>query len=355
MDRILVTGGGGYIGTVLVPLLIAQGYRVRVLDRFFFGRDLLPDHPALEAIQDDVRRVSRAHLDGVSAVIDLAAVSNDPAGESFQRATWQINHQARGRLARLARDVGVDRYLLASTCSVYGVQPPGVVCTEEQPPNPLTTYARASRCAEDAVLRLAGPAFTVVVLRQATAFGLSPRMRFDLAINGMTYGAWKTRRIPVLRDGFQVRPMVHVADTARAHLFMLTADRHAVNGEVFNVGANSNNYRIGELARAIADRLPGSIDLEWYGEPDQRSYRASFDKIANLGFRPRVSADQGALEIFQALEAGRIRRTGRTITLDWYRQLTERDDLAQGVRMYGGILDIDPADHDARESGCRTE
>lgn len=341
MNRVLVTGGGGYIGTVLVPMLLADGARVRVIDRFFFGADLLAPHEHLELVREDVRRIDASHLAGVDAVIDLAAISNDPAGEEFQLATWQVNHQARVRVARMAREAGVERYLLASTCSVYGFQPEGTRCREDHPPNPLTTYARANRKAEEEILPLADERFTVVVLRQATAFGLSPRMRFDLAVNGMTWGAWHTGRLPVLRDGGQYRPMVHVADTARAQMFMLHADSTRVNGLVFNVGSNRNNYRIGDLARAIASSLPGNVTLEWYGEPDHRSYQVDFSRIEQLGFVPEVEAGEGAHEIFQALERGVVERSEQSITLAWYRRLTNDEELGAKVRLHGGILDID--------------
>ena len=340
MMRVLVTGAGGYIGTVLTPMLLDAGYDVRAVDRFFFGRDLLAPHPRLEVLVEDSRRLAPERFEGVDAVIDLVAISNDPSGELFRDATLAINHESRVRSARLARRHGAKRYILPSSCSIYGFQEPGVVADETAPPRPLTTYARANEMAERGVLGLADDGFCVVVLRQATVFGLSPRMRFDLAINGMTYGAWKTGKLPLMRDGAQWRPMVHVRDTARAQMFMLDADRARVNGEIFNVGSVRDTWQIGPLGDLVASCVPKEVTIDWYGDPDQRSYRVSFDKIEALGYRTEWSAADGVAEVCEALESGTVDRTPRTITLDWYRELVRWHGLIRDVEMYGGIVEI---------------
>ena len=340
MRRILVTGAGGYIGTTLVPLLLDAGYAVRAVDRFFFGRHLLPEHDRLDVVVEDNRKLASGHFEGVDAVIDLAAISNDPSGELFQEATLRINRDSRVRAARLAKDAGVRRYVLPSSCSIYGFQEDGVVATETSPTNPLTTYARANEMAEQGVLPLADEGFCVVVLRQATVYGLSPRMRFDLAINGMTYGAWKTGRLPLMRDGTQWRPMVHVRDTARAQTFMLEADPGKVNGQIFNVGSAGNVYQIGPLGELVAGYVPREVEIEWYGDPDVRSYRVAFDKIEALGYRTEKTAADGVAEICEALEAGTLDKTIRTITLDWYRELARWHRIIREVEMYGGIVEI---------------
>lgn len=338
--RVLVTGAGGYIGTVLTPMLLGAGYRVRAIDRFFFGRELLAQHPRLEVVVEDSRRLLPRHFEGVDAVIDLVAISNDPSGEMFQVATLAINHESRVRTARLAKDAGATRYVLPSSCSIYGFQEEDLAADEEAPTRPLTTYARANEMAERGVLALADETFCVVVLRQATVFGLSPRMRFDLAINGMTYGAWKTGKLPLMRDGTQWRPMIHVRDTARAQIFVLESVADRVNGEIFNVGSGRETWQIGPLGEVVASCVPNEVVIEWYGDPDRRSYRVSFDKLEALGYSADWTVSDGVAEICEALDDGRVERTPRTITLDWYQELVRWHRLVREAEMYGGIVDI---------------
>jgi len=345
MERVFVTGAGGYIGTTLVPMLLEAGYTVRAADRYFFGEHRLQDHPALERLREDSRLLLADHLEGIDHVIDLAAVSNDPSGELFEHATWEINHLGRARLARLAKDAGVRRYILPSSCSIYGFQPEEVICSETHPVNPLTTYARANLAAERDVLPLADSDFCVVVLRQATVYGYSPRMRFDLAVNGMTLGAWSTGRLPLMRDGNQWRPMVHVRDTAAAQMFMLTAPADQVSGQIFNVGSAENNYQLGELGRLIQSAMPSPPEIEWYGDADVRSYRVTSERIEALGWRARLTALDGAREIVEHLEAGTLSRTPDTITLDWYRELVSWHARIAEIERNGGILDIAHTEH----------
>ena len=186
--------------------------------------------------------------------------------------------------------------------------------------------------AEHGVLALADESFCVVVLRQATVYGISPRMRFDLAVNGMTYGAWKTGQLPLMRDGTQWRPMVHVRDTARALMFMLEADRTTVNGETYNVGSASNTYQIRALGEVVAACVPKDVEIEWYGDPDRRSYRVAFGKIEALGYRAEKTAEDGVAEICQALDAGTVDRTVQTITLDWYKELLRWHEVVRRHR-----------------------
>ena len=340
MSKVLVTGAGGYIGTTLVPMLLEAGHQVRAVDRFFFGQDLLPPQPGLEVVVEDTRKLPEHLLEGMDAVIDLVAISNDPSGELFQDATYQINRDSRVRTAELAKKAGVSRYVLPSSCSIYGFQEPGVIADESTPTNPLTTYAKANEMAEQAILPLNGDGFTAVMLRQATVYGLSPRMRFDLAINGMTYGAWKTGKLPLMRDGSQWRPMVHVRDTASAQIFMLTAPAEKVGGQIFNVGSDENNYQLGPLGETVASYVPRDVEIEWYGDADVRSYRVNFDKIESLGWKAQRVARDGVIEICAALDSGALDKTTKTITLDWYKTLADWHKRIKEIERYGGIIEI---------------
>ncbi len=323
--RVLVTGAGGYIGSVLVPLLVEKGHEVVALDRFFFGEDKLPvENGKINVLKDDIRFFEKEILKDVDAVIDLAALSNDPAGELDTVKTWSINYLGRFRVATLAKLMGVKRYILPSSCSVYGFQ--DEIVDENSSTNPLTTYARANLKAEEDILNLADKKFTVVILRQATVYGLSPRMRFDLAINGMVKGFFKNGKIPILRDGNQWRPFVHVRDTSRAMITVLEAPAEKINKEIFNVGSDDQNYQIFDLAQRVAKAIGIPFEYEWYGLPDHRSYRVSFRKIKDvLGFVPEYNAEKGAVEIWKALKTGKVDPDDpKTITVEWYKNLLKK-------------------------------
>ena len=322
IQRVFITGGAGYIGSVMTELFLDHGYDVTVMDRFFFGSTLdhLESNPSLHLIKDDIRPFDSQLLAGIDAVIDLAALSNDPAGELDPEKTLGINFRGRARVAGLAKKQGVKRYILASSCSIYGFQE-GIL-DETSPVNPLTTYAEANYQAENAVLPLSDENFIVTVLRQATVYGPSKRMRFDLAINGMTLGMFKTGRIPILRDGNQWRPFVHVRDTSRAFMRVLEATAGDVNGELFNVGSDEQNFQILPLARRVAEATDRPFEFDWYGDPDHRSYQVSFQKIKSvLGYSTELTPEDAAHEIFMALESGDLTDGPTTRTVDWYRQL----------------------------------
>jgi len=326
--RILVTGAGGYIGSVLTRLLLERGYGVLAVDRFFFGRETLPEEgDGLKVIHSDIRNLEPAIFEDVEAVIDLAALSNDPSGELDPEVTWSINHRGRARVALLAKQAGVRRYILPSSCSIYGFQE-GLL-DETSPVNPLTTYAEANFSAERDVLQLADEDYSVVVLRQATVYGSSYRMRFDLAINGMVKGFYRNGRIPVLRDGTQWRPFVHVRDTCLAMVAVLEAATDAVNGQVFNVGSDEQNVQVMPLARRVAQAIGMPFEYEWYGDPDHRSYRVSFEKLQSvLGYQTRCTIEDGAAEIYSALQSEDLDSDDpRTITVQWYRELVSRGEV----------------------------
>lgn len=340
MTRVLLTGGGGYIGSTLAEVLLNRGYQVRILDRFFFGQDLLEHirlHEGLEVVKGDIRTVRQDIFEGIDVVMDLAALSNDPAGELDPQKTLDINYLGRSRIAHLAKHANVKRYILASSCSIYGFQEE--ILDEESPVNPLTTYAEANYLAEKAVLDLADDSFSVVVLRQATVYGLSYRMRFDLAVNGMTRGCFDRGIINVLRDGSQWRPFVHVRDTSRAFVMVAEADNEKVNGQVFNVGSNDQNIQVLELAKRVAQGVEKPFAMEWYGDPDNRSYRVSFDKIGRvLGYKTEMNFEDGADEIFQALTNDRVLKDDRTRTVVWYATLLDWKARLDAIAERGEIL-----------------
>lgn len=325
--RVLVTGAGGYIGSILTPMLMEKGHETVVLDRFFFGQDKLPaNRNGLVVLEDDIRFAEKKAFKGVEAVIDLAALSNDPSGELDPIKTWSINYLGRLRMAALAKANGVKRYILPSSCSVYGFQ--DQIIDENSSVNPLTTYAKANYKAECDIKEFADGNFTVVILRQSTVYGYSPRMRFDLAINGMVRGFFLDGKIPIMKDGSQWRPMVHVTDTSAAIIKALEAPADIVNKQIFNVGSSDQNYQIFDLAKRIAGAINIPFNYEWYGTPDNRSYRVNFDKIGKvLGFRAEYNAEKGAGEVWAALKDKRLDPDDpMTITVKWYKKL-----LADGV------------------------
>jgi len=337
--HVLVTGGAGYIGSTLTELLLGHGYEVTALDRFFFGNTLvdLQANSKLHLVKQDIRTVPRSIFKGVHAVCDLAALSNDPAGELNPEKTMEINYQGRARICQLAKEMGVEQYVLASSCSIYGFQDEMV--DEESSLNPLTTYAKANRLAETSALPQGDEKFTVTVLRQATVYGLSRRMRLDLAVNGMTLSIFKNGFVRIMRDGTQWRPMVHVRDTSRAFKAILESEPGKVNGEVFNVGSDDQNLQIQPLAKRLSMAVERPFKEEWYGDADTRSYRVSFDKIRRrLAYVTERTPEDGAREVFAALRDGKLTDNLKTRTVDWYKSLLEWQRVTREVEMDGVIL-----------------
>lgn len=337
--KVLVTGGAGYIGSILCRLLVEKGCTVTCLDRLFFGTESLKDiADKITIVKDDVRWFKPEVLNGIDTVFDLASLSNDPSGELDPQKTLEINYKGRVRVAKLSKKKGVKKYVLASTCSVYGFQE-GIL-TEESSLNPLTTYAKANTLAEGEAMPLADKSFSVTVLRQATVYGYSPRMRFDLAINGMVLGFYKKGKIPIMKDGKQWRPFIHVKDASNAFIKVSEAEPELVNGQIFNVGSNQQNVQIFDLAKLVAESINVPFNYEWYGSPDHRSYRVSFDKIKKtLKFEAKYTPREGAKEVFEAIKDGKLNADDpKTITVQWYKRLLEMHTLIKNLEIKGVIL-----------------
>ena len=249
----------------------------------------------------------------------------------------EINFGGRARVAKLSKQQGVKRYILASSCSIYGFR--NEKLNEKSSINPLTTYARANRKAEIAAKKLGDEKFTVTMLRFATVFGLSPRMRFDLAVNGMVLGFLKNKQIPIMRNGKQWRPFIHVKDVAEAYLTVMQASKDKVNNEIFNVGSDNQNYQILPLAKEIARAIKVPFKKEWYGDPDSRSYQISFKKIADvLGYNTKFSVSYGAKETYAALKNGKTTDSIQTKTLEWYKYLLDAKKITDNIAINGTVL-----------------
>ena len=305
--RVLMTGHRGYIGTAMVPMLVQAGHTVVGLDSDLFQqctfRPGIFDVPELRV---DLRDVQGRALAGFDAVIHLAALSNDPLSDLNPDITYDINHAASVRLARLAKDAGVPRFLYSSSCSSYGKAGDDLV-DETAELHPITAYAISKVRVEQDLSRLADDHFSPTYLRNATAYGVSPRLRFDLVLNNLTAWAYAKGRVHIKSDGTPWRPIVHIEDIARAFLAVLGAPREVVHNEALNVGQTDENYRIRQLAEIVQDVVPGSrIDYAEGGGPDPRCYRVDFGKIRRLlpEFKPQWNARRGAEELYDAYRRG---------------------------------------------------
>jgi nucleoside-diphosphate-sugar epimerase len=346
IKNVLVIGGAGYIGSVLTRKLLEGGYSVRVLDSLFFGdasvRDLL-SHPQLELQRADFRHVESLvkSMRGIDAVIHLAGLVGDPACAINTDLTNEINYAATKMLIQVCKGAGVNRLVLASTCSVYGAS--DFLMDERSATQPISLYAHTKLASECAILHARSSVFHPTVLRLATVFGLSPRPRFDLVVNLLTAKAVREGKIVIFNHD-QWRPFIHVSDAARAFLCVLQAPHELVSGEIFNAGSYKLNYSLGEVAEKIREQIP-EVEVECKENLDKRNYRVSFDKIhSHLGFVCTTQLEVGVAEIRKAIESGLVKNYHDSIFSNYEHLLGANGDLLVSDPNVHLFAVLEPAD-----------
>lgn len=302
--KVIVTGHKGYIGSVLVPMLVKEGFEVKGIDSDLFEGCTYGESPLqITEIRKDIRDLDIEDFEGYDAVIHLAALSNDPLGNINPDLTYEINHRASVRIAKLAKQAGLSRFLFSSSCSTYGAAEGDEMLTEEAEFNPVTPYGHSKVLVEKDVALLADEKFSPVFLRNATAYGVSPRHRFDLVLNNLTAWAYTKGLVYLKSDGTPWRPIVHIEDISRGFIAALKAPRERVHNEAFNIGMNAENYRIRELAEIVKETVPGcKVEYAEDAGPDKRNYRVNFTKVKEQlpEFQPVWNARKGAEELYES-------------------------------------------------------
>jgi nucleoside-diphosphate-sugar epimerase len=340
MSKVMVTGAGGYIGTQLVRDLVKAGHEVTAVDRFFFGKEPLNEFIGNKQVtikQKDIRDLDQNDFKGHYAVCDLACLSNDPAGEIDPLLTYKINRDGRIHVAKTAKQAGIAKYIISSSCSVYGKgEEPQL--SETSKTNPISVYAKSTLEAEQQNLSIADNNFSVTSLRNATVFGLSTRMRFDLVVNLMTLTAFQKGRIIVMGGGLQWRPLVHLSDVSKAFVTVISSKQDLVNSEIFNVGLD--NFQIKNLAYLVREELPFPVDIDIApDDADKRDYNVIFKKAQEkLGFRAEVGVIHGIQEIYSALKSGKVDISPKTVTVEWYKKILEAKDLIDSIVNNGRVI-----------------
>jgi nucleoside-diphosphate-sugar epimerase len=316
--RVLVTGSHGYIGSVLAPFFAEAGHDVVGLDtRYYRGCDFGDELGPVRSLDLDIRDLTETDLEGFDAIVHLAALSNDPLGDLDAQLTAEINCAATLELARCAREAGVRRFLFASSCSMYGASGSDDTLTEEAPLRPLTAYAESKVRAEEGLFAIGDPDFAPVALRNATVYGISPRLRLDVVLNNLAAWSHTTGRVRLLSDGTAWRPLIHVRDVAKVALTVLEAPEHAVSGQAINVGSNGQNYKIRELAELLSEVTGCALEVAEGRTADDRSYRVDFSKLSSM---------------FPALELDWDAELGSRELVDGYRQTAMTAEDFEGDR-----------------------
>jgi nucleoside-diphosphate-sugar epimerase len=340
--RVLVTGHKGYIGSVMVPLLIDAGHEVVGLDTGLYEACSFGDRRhQVAGVRLDIRNVEPHHLEGFEAVVHLAALSNDPLGDLNAQLTYDINHLASVRLARAARQAGVERFLFASSCSLYGASGTGTPLTEDAPFNPVTPYGESKILVEQDVTRLATPDFSPVFFRNATAYGVSPHLRVDIMVNNLVGYAVTTGQVLIKSDGSPWRPLVHVEDICRAFLATLDTDRRRTHNQAFNVGITEENFRVREVAEMVEAVTGCQATFAEGASADARDYRVDFGRIQRVlpEFRPRWTVQKGVEELYEAYRRYGLTEDeflgGRYVRLNEIKRLQSEGRLDAELRWTG--------------------
>lgn len=343
--KILLTGNDGYIGTVMTEFLQHHSYRVIGLDyRYYEGCDLYPANVSpFRQIVKDIRDVNEKDLEGIDAVIHLAALSNDPLGELNSALTQEINYVASVKLAALAKRYGIQRYIFSSSCSVYGIASDGKPLTEEGKLNPITAYARAKVEAEKGISKLADDNFHPVFMRNATVYGISPSFRLDLVVNNLVAWAYITGKIAIMSDGTPWRPIIHVEDVCRAFLAALEAPVERIHNQVFNVGVNEENYRIKDIAEQVEKIVPKChVEILNKTGQDERTYQVDFSKIKKTlpRFEPAWNLRKGIEELYCAYKEFGLEekdlQSPNYFRVKWIRYLLENKKLNTDMKFLQG-------------------
>jgi nucleoside-diphosphate-sugar epimerase len=341
--NILITGGAGYLGSIMTELFLSQGYKVKCIDRFYFGQKPINNFknlPNYEYLQKDIRDLTKNDMENIDCVIDLAGISNDPSCDLDENLTDQINHHGTVNVAKCAKAAGVPKYIMASSCSIYGASD-GSYLKEGSAKNPVSIYAKSKIDSENDIINLSSNFFSVTFLRLATVYGLSYRMRFDLIINIMTMYAFTRGKIIILGGGNQWRPLVHVKDVARAFKLVIESESNKVNGEVFNVGSNEQNYRVNEIATKIKNTIPEKVEVELVpDDPDKRSYKVDFSKIFSiLNYKIKYDISYGINEIYDALKSDKISPDNpMAYTVKYYEYLINAEKIVNNLTINGKLF-----------------
>jgi nucleoside-diphosphate-sugar epimerase len=340
--RVLVTGHKGYIGSVMVPLLVDAGHEVVGLDTGLYEACSFGDRRReVAGVRLDIRDVGPHHLEGFEAVVHLAALSNDPLGDLDSQLTYEINHLASVRLARAARQAGVERFLFASSCSLYGASGTGAPLTEDAPFNPVTPYGESKILVELDVTQLATPDFSPVFFRNATAYGVSPHLRVDIMVNNLVGYAVTTGEVLIKSDGSPWRPLVHVEDICRAFLATLEADRQRTHDQAFNVGITEENFRVREVAEMVEAVTGCQATFAEGASADARDYRVDFGRIQRVlpEFQPRWTVQKGVEELYEAYRRYDLTADeflgGRYVRLNEIKRLQSEGRLSDQLRWTG--------------------